>query len=111
MGEPLSPTVYSTSLWMSQSRISRELGAEADELMVGSLVDEIVEPIVAMEKRMVSPVIDVEKDIAMLFGDDDFIDDDSKGFEDDEEVSDAEVAGGITIEEIGPRVSAVEGHV
>ncbi|GKE04123.1 hypothetical protein Tco_1396141, partial [Tanacetum coccineum] len=39
-----------------------------------------------MEEQMVALVIDVEEDIAMLFGDDDFSDDYSKGFEDDEEV-------------------------
>ncbi|GKB90701.1 hypothetical protein Tco_0962973 [Tanacetum coccineum] len=116
-----------------------ELGAEADEPMVGPLVDEIAEPIVEMEEQVIAPVIDVEEDIAMLFGDGDFSDDDSKGFEDEEEVwevneewlmapvtppsmpvvpppstyevSDAEVADGITIGEIGPRVSAVEGQV
>nr|GEY54377.1 hypothetical protein [Tanacetum cinerariifolium] len=137
-----------------------ELGAVADESMVGPLVDEIAEPIVEAED-----------------------DDDSKGFEDEEEwlivpvtppsmpvvpppstyevggpsnvategqpftllvpgflmpptviedlstrmgnleyghgqlvkkviyVSDAEVANGITIKEIGPMVSAIEGHV
>ncbi|GKD29953.1 hypothetical protein Tco_1240731, partial [Tanacetum coccineum] len=91
-----------------------------------------------------------KEDLAMLFGDDDFSDDDSEGFEGEEEsftlptpgfpvppsviedlstrmgnleyghgqlmkkviqVSDAEVADGITIGEIGPRVSAVEGQV
>ncbi|GJT84820.1 hypothetical protein Tco_1066537 [Tanacetum coccineum] len=108
-------------------------------------------------------MIDMEEDIAMLFGDGDFSDDDSKGFDDEEEVlgggpstaaaeghfhalpalgfpvppsviedlctrmgnmeyghgqlvkkviqvSDAEVADGITIGEIGLRVSAVEGQ-
>ncbi|GJR73087.1 hypothetical protein Tco_0085452 [Tanacetum coccineum] len=111
------------------------LGAEADELMVGPVVDEIVEPIVEMEEQMVALVIDVEEDIAKLFDDDDFSDDDSEGFEDDEEVggpstaaaegksftlqaprfpvsslvSDAEVANGIAIREIGPRNFAVEG--
>ncbi|GJY83128.1 hypothetical protein Tco_0496504 [Tanacetum coccineum] len=63
-----------------------ELGAEVDEPMVGPVVDEIAEPIVEMEEQVIALVIDVEEDIAMLFGDDDFSDDDSEGFEDDEEV-------------------------
>ncbi|GJY30130.1 hypothetical protein Tco_0413625 [Tanacetum coccineum] len=166
------------------------LGAEVDEPMVDPVIDELAELIVEAEEQVIAPVIDVEEDIAMLFGDDDFSDDDSEGFEDDEEVwevneewfmapvtpppmlvvpppstyevggpstaaaeghsfallapgfpvpppviedlctrmgnleyrhgqlvkkviqvSDAEVADGITIGEIGPRVSAVEGQV
>nr|GEZ24603.1 hypothetical protein [Tanacetum cinerariifolium] len=82
------------------------LPAYVDEPMVGPVVDEIVEPIVEMEEQVIALVIDVEEDIDMLFGDDD-----SEGFEDDEEVSDAEVADDIAIWEIGPRVSAVEGQV
>ncbi|GJU30065.1 hypothetical protein Tco_1173654 [Tanacetum coccineum] len=88
-----------------------ELGAEADEPMVGPIVDEIAEPIVEMEEQVIAPVIDMEEDIAMLFGDDDFSDDDLEGFEGEEEVSDAEVADNIAIGEIGPRVSTVEGQV
>ncbi|GJX05636.1 hypothetical protein Tco_0191552 [Tanacetum coccineum] len=66
----------------------RELGAEADELMVGPLVGEITEPIVEMEEQVIALVIDMEEDIAMLFGDGDFSDDNSEGFEDEEEVWD-----------------------
>ncbi|GJT87115.1 hypothetical protein Tco_1068832 [Tanacetum coccineum] len=66
--------------------IGEPLGAEVDEPMVGPVVDEIAEPIVEMEEQVIVLVIDVEEDIAMLFGDDDFSDDDSEGFEDDEEV-------------------------
>ncbi|GJW86241.1 hypothetical protein Tco_0161581 [Tanacetum coccineum] len=166
-----------------------ELGAKADKPMVGPVDDEIVKPIVEMEEQVIALVIDVEEDIAMLFSDGNFSDDDSEGFEDEEEVweineewlmapvtpppmpvvpppstyevggpsaaaeghshalkapgflvtpsviedlctrmgnleyehgqlvkkviqvSDAEVADGITIGEIGPRVSAVEGQV
>ncbi|GJV58513.1 hypothetical protein Tco_1459518 [Tanacetum coccineum] len=141
------------------------LGAEAYELMGGPVVDEIAKPIAGGEEEVIASVIDVNKDIAMLFGDDDFSDDDSEGFKDDEEiwevggpstaaaeghslgllasgapvppsviedlctrmgnlehghgllvkkvikVSDAEVADSITIGEIGPNVSAVEGQV
>ncbi|GKA95980.1 hypothetical protein Tco_0818075 [Tanacetum coccineum] len=62
------------------------LGDEEDEPMGGPMVDEIAELIVEMEEQVIAPVIDVEEDIAMLFGDDDFSDDDSEGFEDDKEV-------------------------
>ncbi|GJV85539.1 hypothetical protein Tco_1525437 [Tanacetum coccineum] len=134
-----------------------ELGAKADELMVVPLVDEIAEPMVEMEEQMIALVIDMEEDIAMLFGDGDFSDDDFEGFKDEEEVwevneewlmapvtpplmpavpppstykvggnlkyghgqlvkkviqvSDSEVADGITIRKISPRVSAIEGQV
>ncbi|GJX34819.1 hypothetical protein Tco_0246376 [Tanacetum coccineum] len=167
-----------------------ELGAEADKPMVSLLVGEIAKPIVEMEEQVIAPVIDMEEDIAMLFGDGYFSDDDSKGFEVKKEVwevneewlmapvtpppmpvvpppstsevggpstaaaegqsftlpaprfpvppsviedlstrmgnleyghgklvkkviwvNDAEVANGITIGEIGPKVSAIEGHV
>ncbi|GJZ84165.1 hypothetical protein Tco_0649504 [Tanacetum coccineum] len=166
-----------------------ELGAVAEEPMVGPLDDEIAKPIVEAEEQVIALVIDMDEDIAMLFGDDDFGDDDSEGFDEEEvwevneewlmapitpplmpvvpppsiyevggpstaaaegqsfpllapglpvppnvikdlitrmgnleyghgqlmkkviQVSDAEVADGITIGEIGPRVSAIEGHV
>ncbi|GJY19064.1 hypothetical protein Tco_0390555 [Tanacetum coccineum] len=63
-----------------------ELGAEVDEPMADSVIDEAAEPIAEEEEQVIAPVIDVEEDIAMLFGDDDFSDDNSEGFEDDEEV-------------------------
>ncbi|GKF67849.1 hypothetical protein Tco_0197528, partial [Tanacetum coccineum] len=63
-----------------------ELGAVAYEPMVGPLVDEIAEPILEMEEQVIAPVIDMDEDISMLFGDDDFRDDDSEGFEDEEVV-------------------------
>ncbi|GKC65232.1 hypothetical protein Tco_1097830 [Tanacetum coccineum] len=63
-----------------------ELGAKADEPMVGLIVDEIAEPIVEMEEQVITLVIDVEEDLAMLFGDNNFSDDNSDGFEDEEEV-------------------------
>ncbi|GJS74233.1 hypothetical protein Tco_0707074 [Tanacetum coccineum] len=100
-----------------------ELGAEADESMVGPVVDEIVESIVEIEEQVIVLVIDVEEDLAILFGDDA-----SEGFEDEEEyeftcvhglvqlvkkgdpsVSMLKVADDITIGEIGPRVSAFRG--
>ncbi|GKE08780.1 hypothetical protein Tco_1412331, partial [Tanacetum coccineum] len=62
----------------------RELGVVADKPMVGPLVDEIVEPIVEAEEQVIAPVIDMDEDIPMMFGDDDFEDDDSGGFDEDE---------------------------
>ncbi|GKG55925.1 hypothetical protein Tco_0574819, partial [Tanacetum coccineum] len=38
-----------------------ELGAEADELMVAPVIDEIVEPVVEIVEQMVAPMIDVEE--------------------------------------------------
>ncbi|GJS79310.1 hypothetical protein Tco_0729191 [Tanacetum coccineum] len=58
-----------------------KLGVVADEPMVGPIVDEIVEPIVEAEEQMIAPVLDMDEDIAMLFGDDDFKDDASEGFD------------------------------
>ncbi|GJW79607.1 hypothetical protein Tco_0143582 [Tanacetum coccineum] len=130
-----------------------ELRAVADEPMVGPLVDEIAEPIVEAEEQVVAPVVDMDEDIAMLFSNDDFGDDDSEGFDEEEvwkvneawlmtpvtpplmlavpppsvyedlstrlgnleyrhgqlvkkviQVSDAKVAAGISIGEIGPRI-------
>ncbi|GKA38381.1 retrovirus-related pol polyprotein from transposon TNT 1-94 [Tanacetum coccineum] len=71
---------------MADMPLLGELGAEADKSMVGPLVDEIAEPVVEMEEQVIASVIDMEEDIAMLFGDGDFSDDDSEGFEDKDEV-------------------------
>nr|GEW64838.1 hypothetical protein [Tanacetum cinerariifolium] len=72
--------------WIEDVPRLRELGAEVDELMVGPGANEVAELIVEMGEQVIALVIDVEEDIAMLFGDDDFNDDDSKGFKDEEEV-------------------------
>ncbi|GJU58900.1 hypothetical protein Tco_1236666 [Tanacetum coccineum] len=61
-----------------------ELGVVADELMVGPIVNEIVKPIVEAEEQVIAPVVDMDEEIAMLFGDDDFEDDDSEGFDEEE---------------------------
>ncbi|GJY45334.1 hypothetical protein Tco_0434397 [Tanacetum coccineum] len=61
-----------------------ELGVVADEPMVGPIVDEIAEPIVETEEQVIAPVVDMDKDVAMLFGDDDFEDDESEGFDEEE---------------------------
>ncbi|GKA97672.1 hypothetical protein Tco_0825566, partial [Tanacetum coccineum] len=116
------------------------LGAEVDEPMVDPVINEVTELIVEVEEQMVTLVIDIEGDLAMLFGDDDSSDDSLDDDEDDKEVwevggpstavakghsltlpalgfpvplsvSDAEVADGIAIGEIDPKVSAIEGQV
>ncbi|GJW52878.1 hypothetical protein Tco_0096963 [Tanacetum coccineum] len=102
--------------------------AEAEE-------EQVIAPAVDMkEGQMDVPVMDIEDDLAALFSDDDA----SDGFDGEEvwevnekwlmapttpppmlavppssvyEVSDAEVAAGVTIEELGPGVYAVEGQV
>nr|GEW47543.1 hypothetical protein [Tanacetum cinerariifolium] len=74
-----------------------ELGVEVDELMIDLVIDEVAELTVKEKEQVLALVIDVEKDIAMLFGDDDCRDDDSEGFEDDVEVG-------------GPSSAVVEGH-
>ncbi|GKD80515.1 hypothetical protein Tco_1347354, partial [Tanacetum coccineum] len=87
---------------------------------------------------MDAPMMDMEEDLVVLFGDDDFEDDASDGFGEEEvwevnedwlmapttpppvlavpppsvyEGSDAEIAAGAIIVEIGPRVLAVEGQM
>ncbi|GKA63159.1 hypothetical protein Tco_0762765 [Tanacetum coccineum] len=61
-----------------------ELGAKADEPMVVPVDDEIAEPIVGMEEQVIALVINMGEDIAMLFGDGNFSDDDSEGFDEEE---------------------------
>ncbi|GKE34206.1 hypothetical protein Tco_1453528, partial [Tanacetum coccineum] len=57
---------------------------QVDEPMVGPIVDEITEPVVEEEEQVIALVVDMDEDIAMLFGDDDFEDDDSEGFDEEE---------------------------
>ncbi|GJX90320.1 hypothetical protein Tco_0343646 [Tanacetum coccineum] len=67
--------------------IGEPLGAEVDKPLVDPVIDELAEPIVEVEEQMVALVMDIEGDLAMLFGvEDDSSDDDFKGPEDDEEV-------------------------
>ncbi|GJY92258.1 hypothetical protein Tco_0508040 [Tanacetum coccineum] len=61
-----------------------ELGVVADEPMVGPMVDEIAEPIDEAEEQMIALVVDMDEDIAMLFGNDKFEDDASEGFDEEE---------------------------
>nr|GFA33589.1 hypothetical protein [Tanacetum cinerariifolium] len=141
-----------------------ELGAVADEPMVGPIADEIDAPVDKAAKQVIALVVGMDEDIAMVFGDDDFEDDDvgdddSEGVKEVEgpsnmvaegpsfplpapglpipplviedlstrlgnleyghgqlvkkmiHVSDAEVAAGVSIGEIGPRVFSIEGQV
>ncbi|GKF79538.1 hypothetical protein Tco_0235106, partial [Tanacetum coccineum] len=66
--------------------IGEPLGAEVNEPMVDPVVDELAKPIVEVEEQMVALVVDMEEELAVLFGDDDSGDDDSEGPGDDEEV-------------------------
>ncbi|GJW51696.1 hypothetical protein Tco_0093047 [Tanacetum coccineum] len=60
-------------------------GAKVDEPMVVHAIEEVAEPLVEAEEQMVALVIDIEEDLATLFGgDDDFEDDDSEGFDEEE---------------------------
>ncbi|GJT40757.1 hypothetical protein Tco_0940622 [Tanacetum coccineum] len=72
-------------------KMGEPLGAEVDKPMVDPVIDELVEPIAApvvveTKEQVIASMIDVEEDLAMLFGDDDFSNDNSEGFEDDEDV-------------------------
>ncbi|GKD53757.1 hypothetical protein Tco_1287144 [Tanacetum coccineum] len=60
----------------------KPLGAEVDEPMVDPVIDELANPIVEVEEHMVASAMDMEEDLAVLFGDDD----DSEGPEGDEEI-------------------------
>ncbi|GJR71274.1 hypothetical protein Tco_0083639 [Tanacetum coccineum] len=63
------------------------LRAEVDEPMVDLVIDELAEPIVEVEEQMVAQTMDMEEDLAILFGDDDDSgDDDSERPEDDKDV-------------------------
>ncbi|GKA46094.1 hypothetical protein Tco_0738890, partial [Tanacetum coccineum] len=67
--------------------LGEPLGAEVDEPLVDPVIDELEEPIVEVEEQMVAPMMDIEEDLAMLFGvRDDSSDDDFEGPEGDEEV-------------------------
>ncbi|GJY61282.1 hypothetical protein Tco_0461939, partial [Tanacetum coccineum] len=139
---------YNTNGWIEADvpllgELGEPLGAEVDELMVDPLIDKLAKPIVKVEEQMVTPVMDMEGDLAMLFRGPStavaeghsltllapgvpvppsVIEDLCARMDNMEyghgqlvkkviKVSDAEVADGITIREIGPRVSAIEGQV
>ncbi|GJU76374.1 hypothetical protein Tco_1273444 [Tanacetum coccineum] len=59
--------------------------AEVDEpMVVPAIEEEVAEPTDEAEEQMIALVVDMDKDIAMLFGDDDFEDDASEGFDEEE---------------------------
>ncbi|GKA41101.1 hypothetical protein Tco_0733694 [Tanacetum coccineum] len=172
MGEPLSPDrVFDFPADEPEPHPAYDFfvpgplpGYAADEPMVGPIVDEIAELVVEVEEQVIAPVVDMDEDIADLFGDDDFEDDASEGFDEEDvwevnkewlmapvtpslmpavqppsvyevggpstaaaegpsfpllaprlpippSVSDAEVAAGVSIRDIGRRVFAIEGQV
>nr|GEU78541.1 hypothetical protein [Tanacetum cinerariifolium] len=113
MGEPLSPDrVFNFLVDEPEPHPAYDffalgpLPGYSDEPMVGLIIDEIVEPIVKIEEQMISPVIDTDEDIAMLFGDHDFSDKDSEGVEEEEvwEVNEEWVMAPVT----PPLVPAVQ---
>ncbi|GKE92245.1 hypothetical protein Tco_1573340 [Tanacetum coccineum] len=67
--------------------IGEPLGAEVDEPMVDPMIDELAESIAEVEEQMVALGMDMEENLAVLFGDDDDpSDDEFEGPEGDEEV-------------------------
>ncbi|GJW77749.1 hypothetical protein Tco_0139431 [Tanacetum coccineum] len=62
-----------------------ELGVVADEPMVGLMVDEVAEPVAKAEvEQVIASVVDMDVDITMLFGNDEFDDYASEGFGEEE---------------------------
>nr|GEU90112.1 hypothetical protein [Tanacetum cinerariifolium] len=97
MGESLSPDrVFDFSMdepepqdaydFFAPGLLPGYVGAEVDEPMIGSMIDELAKQIVEAEEQMIALVMDMEEDLAVLFGDDDYIDDDFEGPEGDEKV-------------------------
>ncbi|GKA73832.1 hypothetical protein Tco_0780134 [Tanacetum coccineum] len=128
---------------------------EVVELVVETEEEQVIAPVVdAVEGKMDALMMEIEEDLAVLFGDDDFEDEASDGFGEEEvwevnkvwlmapttlppvlavpppsvyevggpytvvaegpsfpQGSDAEIAAGVIIGEIGPRVLAVEGKI
>ncbi|GJZ08023.1 hypothetical protein Tco_0542306 [Tanacetum coccineum] len=97
--------------------MSEPLGAEVDEPLVDPVIDELAKPIVEIEEQMVAPMMDMEEDLAMLFGDDDDSSDDEV-WEVNEEWLMAPVTPPpmpvtpppSTYEVGGPSTAAAEGH-
>ncbi|GKA75168.1 hypothetical protein Tco_0781546 [Tanacetum coccineum] len=79
-----------------------ELEAMADEPMIDPIIDEVAEPVAeAKVEQVIAPVVNMDEDIDMLFGNDEFEDDASEGFDEDEPLSVYEVGG--------PSTAAAEG--
>nr|GEW61364.1 putative reverse transcriptase domain, ribonuclease H-like domain, aspartic peptidase domain protein [Tanacetum cinerariifolium] len=68
---PLEEIEAGVPLLGEPGKVGELLGAEVDELMVDSVINELVEPVVEVEEQMVAPAMDMEEDLAVLFGDDD----------------------------------------
>ncbi|GKC62289.1 hypothetical protein Tco_1094887 [Tanacetum coccineum] len=80
-----------------------ELEAMADEPMIDPIIDEVAEPVAeAKVEQVIAPVVNMDEDIAMLFGNDEFEDDASEGFDEDESPSVYEVGGPSTVVAEGP---------
>ncbi|GKC82741.1 hypothetical protein Tco_1138458 [Tanacetum coccineum] len=114
-----------------------EIGVVADESMVGPIVDEIVEPIVEAEEQgfdeeevykvdeewlmapatpplmpaVPPPSVYEVRGPSTAAAEGQTFPLPAPGLPVPPSVSDAEVAAGVTIEDIGPRVFAIEGHV
>nr|GEU40916.1 hypothetical protein [Tanacetum cinerariifolium] len=90
MGEPSSPDrVFDFPMDEPEAHLTYDFfalgplpGAEVDKPTVDPVIEEIAEPDVEVEEQVVAPVMDMEEDLAMLFGDDNSSDDSL----DDEEV-------------------------
>ncbi|GJZ97440.1 hypothetical protein Tco_0669893 [Tanacetum coccineum] len=123
--------------------IAEQIDVHAVEEVAEPVVEEEGEQVIALvvdvvEGPMDAPMMDMEEDLAVLFGDDDFEDDALDGFGEEEvwevnedwlmapttpppvlavpppsvyEGSDMEIAAGVIIGEICPRVLAVEGQM
>nr|GEZ78244.1 hypothetical protein [Tanacetum cinerariifolium] len=83
-------------VWEVDVPLLGERGVVEDEPMVGPIEDEIAEPIVKAEEQVITKVVDMDEDIAMLFGDDDFEDDEYEGFDEEEEPPSIYEVGGLS---------------
>ncbi|GJZ19614.1 hypothetical protein Tco_0556204 [Tanacetum coccineum] len=82
MGEPLSSDrVFNFPVDESEPHLAYDFLRRVDAT---GYDDEIVEPIVEAEEHVIASVINMDDDIAMLFVHDDFGDDDSEGFDEEE---------------------------
>ncbi|GKB55260.1 hypothetical protein Tco_0906013, partial [Tanacetum coccineum] len=134
MGEPLSPDrvfdfprdePHPAYNFFAPGPLPGYAGLMVDEIaeqMVDPIVEEVVELMVEAEKHMVLPVIYLEGDLIVLFGeDDDFEDDDFKGEEEAWEVNKEWMMAPVTPPSVsfmpppsvyevrGPSIAAAEG--
>ncbi|GJS11162.1 hypothetical protein Tco_0367958 [Tanacetum coccineum] len=95
------------SLLGELGKIGKPLGAEVDEPLVDPVIDELAEPIVEVEEQMVTLVMDMKEDLAMLFRvEEGSSDDDFEGPEGNEKVggSSTATAEGHSLTLFAPRV-------